>query len=451
MRIKFLKNFDKHKEGDIVTPADDKVAQQFIDFGVAEKTADPNPLEGLGEIVGKAIAEGLSKVNATASGKGLQFNGRVEGSESEADRKKSLTDQVKWITKASCAETFPGQQREAQEHLSKVYGSSFVSFESKDLNEGSGTAGGYTVAPTYGDELLKLAGEQSIVRPYSNNKKLPGREAYYPMLNQTFVPSGSQSAPQSAYTGGVKMQWGMEAQAGTPTEPAFKQVHIVTNPLQGLTKISKFLLDDSFISVDTELKSLFSEAIAIAEDYAFLNGDGVGKPKGVLKSDALITYATRATVNTFKLVDAANMMGAMTPASRAKSVWVMTNNLFSNLVQLVDSSGRVTYISNVGSGYNNANLTASLLLFGRPVLFTEKTPGLGSVGDVLLADFSKYITADTGSLAIAASDQYSFNTNQITYRIIHRVDGQSQIDAALTQMDGSTKNSPFVTLDSDAA
>lgn len=446
MRIKFLKNYEEHKKGDVVTPANDADAQRYIDFGIAEKTADPNPLEGLGEIVGKAIAEGLSKVNATTSGKGLQFNGRVEGSESEADRKKSLTDQVKWITKASCAETFPGQQRDAQEHLAKVYGSSFVSFESKDLNEGSGTAGGYTVAPTYGDELLKLAGEQSIVRPYSNNKKLPGKEAYYPMLNQTFTPSGSQSAPQSAYTGGVKMQWGMEAQAGTSTEPTFKQVHVSTNPLQGLTKISKFLLDDSFISVDSELKTLFSEAIAIAEDYAFLRGDGVGKPLGVLNAPALITYATRSASNTFKLADAANVMGAMTPQSRSKSVWVLTNNLFAQLVQLVDASGRVTYISNVGSGYGDAKLTASLLLFGRPVIFTEKTPALGSVGDVLLADFSKYITADTGSLAIAASDQYSFNTNQITYRIIQRVDGQPQIDAALTQMDGTTKNSPFVTL-----
>lgn len=447
IRIKMLETVGSHAKDSIV-PVDDAVGKKYIDAGFAEKAPDASPIEGLGAEIAKGLEPLLKGIGGHNPLKGT---GRVDAGEQEADRRKSLTDQVKWITKASCAETFPGQQREAQEHLSKVYGSSFVSFETKDLNEGSGTAGGYTVAPTYGDELLKLAGEQSIVRPYSNNKKLPGREAYYPMLNQTFTPSGSQAAPQSAYTGGVKMTWGMEAQAGTATEPTFKQVHISTNPLQGLTKISKFLLDDSFLSLDAELKSLFSEAIAVAEDYAFLRGDGVGKPLGVLNSPALITYATRATVNDFKLVDAANVMGAMTPQSRMKAVWVLTNNLFSKLVTLVDASGRVTYISNVGSGYDKAPLTGSLLLFGRPVIFTEKTPALGSVGDVLLADFSKYITADTGSLAIAASDQYSFNTNQITYRIIHRVDGQSQIDAPLTQMDGVTKNSPFVTLDADAA
>ena len=245
MRITFLKNYDDHKKGATV-PVDDAAGNRLIEIGIAEKAADEDPILSLAETIKTAVAQGFAAGANEVTTKGfnpLKGTGRVEGTEAEADRRKSLSDQVKWITKASCAETFPGQQREAQEHLQKVYGSTFQVFESKDLAEGSGPAGGYTVAPTYG-ELLKLAGEQSIVRPYSNNKKLPAKEAFYPMLNQTFTPSGSQSSPQSVYTGGVKMTWGMEAQQGTSTEPTFKQVHISTNPLQGLTKISKFLLDE---------------------------------------------------------------------------------------------------------------------------------------------------------------------------------------------------------------
>jgi HK97 family phage major capsid protein len=204
--------------------------------------------------------------------------------------------------------------------------------------------------------------------------------------------------------------------------------------------------------MDAELKSIFSGAISFAEDMAFLNGDGNAKPKGVLQSPALITYSTRSASNQFKLADAANMMGAMMPQSRPKAVWVMVNNLFSYLVQLADSSGRVTYVPNVGTGYGDAKLaTGTLLLFGRPVLFTERLNALGTAGDVLLADFSKYIVADTGTLEIAASDQYAFNTNQITFRIIKRTDGQPQIDAPFTQQDGTTKISPFVALSATAA
>lgn len=458
MRIKFLKTYDKFQEGAIVT-LEEKDAKRFLEFGLAEAVADPDPLESLADTIKTAVAQGFAAgasevTNKAHNGQHPANAGRIDAGESAIDKQKCLADQVKWITIAQCPNTYPGRQAEAQEHLAKVYGSTFrvADKQDKDMAEGSGQTGGYTVAPDYGKELLQLAHEESIVRPYSNNKKLPAREAYYPMLNQTFVPSGTQGAPQSAYYGGVKMTWSGEAQPGTPTEPTFKQVHIVTNELQGLTKISRFLLSDSFISLDAELKSLFSGAIAYAEDYAFLAGDGVAKPRGVLSAPATITYATRATANKFKLADAANVMGAMTPQSRPKSVWVMTNNLFSELVQLVDASGRVTYIPNVGTGYNEAKLAmGQLLLFGRPVLFTEKLPALGTTGDVLLADFSKYITADTGSLEIAASDQYAFNTNQITYRIIERVDGQPQIDAPFTQQDGTTKTSPFVILSSSAA
>jgi HK97 family phage major capsid protein len=448
MRIKLLKNFDSYKAGDVV-PVDDTTGQKYVDLGFAEKATEPSPLENLGEIIAAGVAKGLSSVETKAHGVHPNSAGAIVAGESEADRVKSFADQVKWITIAQCPNLYPGRQLEAREHLEKVYGSTFRQFETKDLAEGSGQTGGYTVKPDYGTELLRIAHEQSIVRPYANNKVLPAREAWYPMLNQTLTPSGTQNAPQSAFFGGVKMSWSGEAQAGTKTEPQFKQVHVKTNELQGLTKISKFLLSDSFIAMDAELKSLFSDAIAWAEDYAFLAGDGNAKPLGVLNAAATITYGSRATANSFKLADAANMMGAMLPQSRPKSVWVMVNNAFPQLVQLVDGSGRVTYVPNVGTGYGEAKLAAGqtgLLLFGRPVLFTEKLPALGTAGDVLLADFSKYITADTGTLEIAASDQFAFDTNQITYRIIERVDGQPQVDGALYQQDGATQISPFVIL-----
>ena len=67
-------------------------------------------------------------------------------------------------------------------------------WQRKDLAEGSGTTGGYTVAPLYARELLQLAAEESIVRPFANVKTLPAREAFYPMLNQTFTPAGGATS-----------------------------------------------------------------------------------------------------------------------------------------------------------------------------------------------------------------------------------------------------------------
>lgn len=442
MRIKMLETIGEHTRGSTI-PVSDKVGERYIAAGFAERAEDPNPLENLGEMIAAGVAKGLAAAESKARHDHHPANLRITPGEQEADRTKGFADFIKQVIMVGCPNVCPGKQAEANERLVTVYKSSLHSWERKDLTEGSGTTGGYTVAPLYARELLQLAAEESIVRPYANVKTLPAREAYYPMLNQTFTPSGGASA----YYGGVSMTWTGEAQARPATEPNFKQVHVVTHELAGLCKISRTLMSDSMIAMESELKALFAGAIAYAEDIAFLNGDGNAKPRGVLQAAATITYPTRATANLFKLADAANMMGAMMPQSRPKAVWVMVNNLFSQLVQLQDASGRVTYVPNVGTGYGEANLAmGQLLLFGRPVLFTERLPAVGTVGDVLLADFSKYIVADTGTLEIAASDQYAFNTNQITFRIIQRVDGQPQLDAPFTQQDGSTQISPFVIL-----
>jgi HK97 family phage major capsid protein len=443
MRIKMLTQVGDHKK-DAVIPVADDVGNRYVAAGFAEAAPDANPLEGLLDIVASGVSKGL----LDAESKGLTPEERarrlrIDPGEAEADKTKSFADFVKCVVVAGCAQLYPGQQGAANERLVNVYKSVFRNSEQKDLAEGSGATGGYTVAPTYGTELLRLAAERSIVRPYANKKTLPAREAYYPMLNQTFVPTGGASA----YYGGVSMSWTGEAQPRPATEPAFKQVHVVTHELSGLCKISRTLMSDSMIAMETELRSLFGDAIAYAEDMAFINGDGNAKPRGVTSADATITVAARATASQFKLADAAAMMGAMLSTSRTRARWVMNNTLFAYLVTLANSSGGPVYLANTGTGYGDANLAGpNLLLFGRPVDFTERVNALGTAGDVILADWSKYIVADTGGLEIAASDQYAFNTNQITFRVIQRVDGQPQLDAPFTQQDGTTQLSPFVIL-----
>ena len=455
MRIKLLQPVGEHATGATI-PVDDAVGRKYVAAGIAESATDgASVLDGLSKTIKDSITEGFATLDKAVRTDDPNHPSsiRIDAGEQEADRRKSFADYVKQVIILGCRnlatagmlpydDVDPGR---AMERLDKVYNSRWRAAQ-KDLAEGSGGTGGYTVAPLYVQELLKLTAEMSLVRPYANVKTLPAREAYFPMLDQTTAPT----AGNTRYYGGVQMTWTGEAAARPSTEPNFKQVHIVTHELAGLCKISRTLLSDSMLTMESELRQLFAGAISWYEDYAFLQGDGNAKPKGILNSAALITYASRATSNHFKLADAANMMGAMMPESRPKSVWLMTNNLFSDLVQLQDASGRVTYLPNVGTGYGEAKIAAGqmgqILLFSRPCLFTEKLPAIGTVGDVLLVDLSKYIVADTGTLEIAASDQYAFNTNQITFRIIQRVDGQAQVDAPFTQQDGSTQISPFVAL-----
>jgi hypothetical protein len=134
------------------------------------------------------------------------------------------------------------------------------------------------------------------------------------MLNQTFTPTGGASA----YYGGVSMSWTGEAQARPATEPNFKQVHVVTNELAGLCKISRTLMSDSMLAMEAELKALFAGAIAYAEDIRLPERRRQRQAQGRAPVRRHHHLRQPRHGEPFKLADAANMMGAMLPQSRPR-------------------------------------------------------------------------------------------------------------------------------------
>ena len=62
----------------------------------------------------------------------------------------------------------------------------------------------------------------------------------------------------------------------------------------------------------------------------------------------------------------------------------------------------------------------------------------------MLIDPSLYIIGDRMQIEIAASEHVNFLTNQITWRVVERVDGQPWMDKPITLQDSTTKVSPFV-------
>ena len=324
--------------------------------------------------------------------------------------------------------------------IATVYGAT----KGGPLNSVSGPNGGYLVPPEYLQQILQVSAEEAIVRPYAEIVPMSTRQITIPALDQTEIPS----AGQTAFFGGMNAYWVEEAQSRPETQPTFKQIELTARELSGVSYVSRTLLQDNAFGLNTILTRLFARAIGWHEDYAFLNGNGVGKPRGVSTSAAALTV-NRGTSTTFKLVDAAKMQAALLPSSQKKAVWIMSQSVMPQLIQLADASGRVVYMPNpAATAASGGPLTQSMpmQLLGRPIIFTEKVPPLGTAGDVMLVDFSYYLIGDRQSIEIATSEHARFNTNQITWRFIHRVDGQPWLDAPFTYSDGTTQVSPFVIL-----
>jgi len=108
------------------------------------------------------------------------------------------------------------------------------------------------------------------------------------------------------------------------------------------------------------------------------------------------------------------------------------------LVQFADSSN-VIWIP-------NARQALPMTLFGIPIVFTEKTPTLGTAGDIILGDMSYYWIGDRQDSEISASIHANFTKNQTVWRFSHRVDGQPALNNVITLADGTQTVAPFVTL-----
>jgi HK97 family phage major capsid protein len=238
--------------------------------------------------------------------------------------------------------------RNDRHYLEKHYGSQFQEWTTKAaLAEASGVAGGYTVPPEYRQELMALMAEETFIRPRAFVMPMGSATLQLPYLDVTTV----QSAGVSPLFGGVQMYWTAESQTRTETEPLFKQLELKAWELSGYSVSSNVLLQDSIAGLEKFLLTLFARAIGWFEEYAFLQGNGAGKPQGILSASAAVATGNnggktgREIANSVTFGDVAVMWSKLLPQSWAKAVWAFSPSVVPQLLQLKDGANRAIFIS----------------------------------------------------------------------------------------------------------
>lgn len=305
--------------------------------------------------------------------------------------------------------------------------------ERKDLVENVGASGGFLVPTEFYAQLMALDPEGAIVRPRATKIRMARRQVDVPVLDQTTTTAG---VPHQF--GGMLFYWTEEAASKTETNAKFRKISLVAHKLIGYTEASDELLADSAISLSDFFNSSlgFAGGIAWMEDYAFLRGTGAGQPMGVVNAGATITVARQAVGTPVQYLDIVNMMESFLPSARG--VWVINQSVMSNLFQMTVGTMNV-WQPNMQAGVPG-------LLFGMPVIFTEKLPTVGNAGDVLLADFRYYLIGDRQATTIESTQFYQWQYDLTSWRAVHRVDGKPWLSAPLTYQDGTIQVSPFVIL-----
>jgi HK97 family phage major capsid protein len=416
---------------------DEAHAQTLVQQGIAETVAgDPlgdlinrqlgSTIENLTRSIDQAVNDALKRYQDAQAQARRHSVPAIFGEGGQGDPKKNFGDFCLAVA------------RNDRSYLEKHYGSTFVAYQAKAaLAEASGVTGGYTVPPEFYQQLLAIIAENNFIRPRAWVQPMASATLQFPFLDVTTV----QSAGVSPFFGGVQMYWTEEAQTRTETEPQFKMMELKAHELSGYSVSSNVLLQDAAFGLEKFLFTLFGQAIGWFEEYAFLQGNGVGKPIGMLNAGATLTK-TRDNAGQISFNDVATMWSKLLPASWQKAIWVFSPTVVPQLLQLKDGASRAIFIS-IDQGVTKSP-TWSLL--GRPAIPTEKLPALGTKGDLMLIDPALYIIGDRMQIEVAASEHVNFLKNQMTWRVVERVDGQPWLDKAITLQDASTQVSPFVAL-----
>ena len=315
--------------------------------------------------------------------------------------------------------------------------------EQKDLVENVGASGGFLVFPEHLNQLFQMEPLERIVRQRSMVIPMRSRVMQIPVLDQTGAPASG-----SSYYGGSVAMWTEEATAKEETQPVFRQMELVAHDLVVYTETSDNLLADSAISLETILQYLFRGTVMNEEEWTFINGSGAGQPLGIVTANTATgtgptIVVTRTGAGAIVLTDIFNMLAAFQGRS---PVWIAHQSTMPDVLALNGPAGNPSYVW-IGNGRDAMPTT----LMGYPIFFVENAMPLGTQGDIILADLSKYVIGDRQMVTIDASKHYRFRYDLTSWRAVHRVDGRPWLSAPITYRDGTTVVSPFVILDGAGA
>jgi HK97 family phage major capsid protein len=167
----------------------------------------------------------------------------------------------------------------------RAYKSGFVAYmrkgerlsieERKAMSVGSDPDGGYTVVPDVSGHMIKRVYETTPMRQVAS-----------------VVTIGTDRLEGFNDLGEGTAGWVGETQARPATgTPQLGKWEIPVHELYAFPQVTQKLLDDSMFNIESWLADKTADKFARTENAAFLNGTGVGQPRG------LLTYPTAVTAD----------------------------------------------------------------------------------------------------------------------------------------------------------
>jgi len=373
----------------------------------------------------KAVDEVLDQLPEVKA----KMNGTVQVTQDPGDRPfKSIAEQMR----ATKSYAYAGYEK-SDSRLKRLMAWSEKAIQGS--NELIPSQGQIMLEPTLVADFLKPVHE---VGPFSSRaKKMPvSSNSNYGWINgidETARTAGNR-------WGGVRGYWLAEGDSLTKSQPKFRRINWELHKIGVLQYATDELLADS-AQLNSVIQQSAAEELSFMVNDAMVRGTGAGQPSGILNGGALIS-ATRTNATNIDHDDILRMINRLEPSLYASAVWFAHPDTQPELDALSFTSGTTGILS----PYVTYTADGTTMLRGRPVVYNEFCPSLGTLGDILLAGMNDYLMWERGGVEAASSIHVEFLTDQQVFRFIYRVDGKPASYTTLTPFQGSTTRSPYVAL-----
>ena len=283
--------------------------------------------------------------------------------------------------------------------------------EVKALSVSNDTSGGFLAPEEYVRELLKTVTEISPVRSVARVRQTTQKSVKMPSRTATFTAQwvaeqGSRSETTGYTTG---------------------QEEIPTHELYALVDISEQLLEDAVFDLEAEMSAEFAEQFAKAEGLAFVSGNAIGKPEG------LLTNASVGTTNSGN-ASALTADGLITLVHAIKSDYGRNGAFMFNRTTL----GAIRKLKDTANQYvfqPGMTIIAGVpnTILGYPYVEAADMPDVAAnAKPVIFGDFRRgYMIVDRVSLAVLRDPFTQATSGNVRYVARRRVGGQVVMPEAM--------------------
>ncbi len=255
----------------------------------------------------------------------------------------------------------PAEMREYKEafvrYMRKGVEDNLKELQIKGLSVGVDTEGGYLVRPEVASDIIKNITETTPMRQIARVRSI-GTDAFE-QLRQT---SGAASG-------------GWVSETGARNETAAPKLGVLRIPVHeqyAAPHATQQFLDDENVNVEQWLSEEVADVFQRTENTAFVSGNGVGKPRGILDypagtADGQIEQVNSGSAGAVTGDGLITLQAALKEPYQANATWLMNRLTVRDIMLLKDANGQYIWRPGLVAGQPD-------LLLGRPIVKGSDMP-----------------------------------------------------------------------------